>query len=57
MDPDNSHYAQRTAGKMTGASLVSSHSPRLTSAHASLEAPEEENVLINKSCTIFLFFC
>lgn len=41
---------------MTGASLVSSHSPRLVRARASLEALTEEIVLVNKSSTIFLFF-
>ena len=55
-DPDTSHYAQRTAGKMTGASLVSSHPPRLKRAHASFEALTEEIVLVNKSSTMFFFF-
>ena len=54
-DPDTSHYAQRTAGKMTDASLVSSHPPRLKRARASFEALTEKIVLVNKSSTIFLF--
>lgn len=53
---DTSHYAQRTAGKMTGASLVSSRSPRLVRARPSLEALTEEIVLVNKSSTILFFF-
>ena len=41
-DPDTFHYAQRTAGKMTGASLVSSHPPRLVSARASRSAYQRD---------------
>lgn len=54
-DPDTFHYAQRTAGKMTGASLVSSHPSRLKRARASFEALTEEIVPDNKSSTIFVF--
>lgn len=54
-DPDTSHYAQSTAGKMTGALLVSSHPPRLVCARASLEALTEEIVPVNKSSTTFVF--
>ena len=55
-DPDTSHYAQRTAGKMTGASPVSSHSPRLVRARKSRSAYGRDCVSQQIVHNFFFFF-